>query len=117
MKFLNGNICAADRNCKVVERKSEIDLVGENSGNGLFAVVDISKREIVCTYGGDLVDSNEAKYMNKCYMVNFENGRGYKLNGNGKRGDKGHSANSVHPNLPLLKSNCRFVKQLGFSFI
>ena len=69
-----------------------------NAGNGLFAKQAIAKGSIICTYGGRLVDSCEAQYLDPTYTVAFELGRGFKLIGDNDDGDLGHFANAVQPN-------------------
>jgi hypothetical protein len=75
---------------KVYVKKSKI----KQAGMGLFIKSPVNRGEIVCTYAGNLFDSSEAKYRDPTYMVNFEQGRGYKLDGDGKDGDLGHFANT-----------------------
>jgi hypothetical protein len=84
-----------------------------NSGNGLFACKDFGKGEVICTYGGSLIDSAEAQYENPMYMVSFENGKGYKLMGDNRGGDLGHFANAVHPSFPGVVQNARFELAFG----
>lgn len=76
-----------------------------SSGNGLFAKKFIKKGEYIATYSGQLVDENEAKYINPCYIVNYENGKGYKLVGDNIDGDTGHFANSICNEFWLKKMN------------
>lgn len=94
-----------DFNKRVYVKKSHI----EGGGNGLFAVERIEKGETLCTYGGQLIDPAEAKYMNPMYIVNFELGKGFKLNGDNEDGDLGHYANAVHPENEIIKQNAKFV--------
>jgi SET domain-containing protein len=79
-----------------------------NSGNGLFAKETIPKGELICTYGGTFIDNADAHYTDPTYLVNFENGRGYKLIGDNLDGDLGHYANAVHPDHPEVTQNARF---------
>ena len=79
-----------------------------NSGNGLFAKETIRKGELICTYGGRFIDNADAHYTDPTYLVNFENGRGYKLIGDNLDGDLGHYANAVHPDHPDITQNARF---------
>lgn len=65
-----------------------------NGGTGLFAKVDIPRGSRICTYAGRLYDSSEAIYRDPTYMVNFELGKGFKLDGDGVDGDIGHYANA-----------------------
>ena len=59
----------------------------QNAGKGLIAKDFIAKKDFICTYGGTLVDAADAPYASPIYMVNFENGRGPKLNGDDLDGD------------------------------
>ena len=77
-------------------------------GNGLFAKEKVMKGSLVCTYGGRLVDPQEANFENPMYIVDFENGRGFKLIGDAEDGDVGHFANAIHPQSKELKQNARF---------
>lgn len=68
------------------------------AGQGLFAKEWIRKDEIVCTYGGNLVDGAEAIYLDPTYMLAYEkSGKGLKLQGDDVDGDLGHFANGVAP--------------------
>lgn len=69
-----------------------------NGGTGLFAKVDIPRGTLICTYAGRLYDSTEAVYRDPTYMVNFELGKGFKLDGDGDDGDIGHFANATQTN-------------------
>jgi hypothetical protein len=69
-----------------------------NGGAGLFAKVDIPRGTLICTYAGRLYDSTEAVYRDPTYMVNFELGKGFKLDGDGEDGDIGHFANATQIN-------------------
>ena len=91
-------------NQHVVVGKSRIP----NAGNGLFAKRSFKKGELVCTYGGHLVDFTDARYIHPMYIVNFENGRGFKLVGDNEGGDCGHFANAVHPAAPEIVQNAKF---------
>jgi hypothetical protein len=82
--------------------------VSTDAGNGLFATLEILKGDVICTYGGHLVDATDAKYIDPTYIVNFELGRGYKLVGDGVYGDVGHLSNAVHPEQPELVQNAKF---------
>lgn len=75
---------------------------------GLFAKVKISKGSVVCTYGGALIDWQDAKYISPVYIANFENGKGFKIIGDDAAGDLGHYANAIHPDFPEIKQNVRF---------
>ena len=79
----------------------------EVHGQGLFAIREFQVGEVVCTYGGQLIDENEAKYLPPHNMVNFENGRGFKIIGDDIMGDKGIYCNSVHPQ-QQYEANARF---------
>ena len=98
MKYL------VNHTAKVRVAKSRI----EGGGNGLFATEFIPKGSLVCTYGGELIDPQEAQYVSPIYTVNFELGKGLKLVGDGEGGDVGHYANAVHPLSKDLKQNARF---------
>ncbi len=78
-----------------------------NAGKGLFAIDNISKNAVICTYGGTLIDAQDARYADPMYMVDFENGRGYKMIGDDSCGDVGIYANAIHPALPNTKQNAR----------
>ena len=78
------------------------------SGTCLFANVSIKKGDLICTYGGKLIDNAEAMYQNPTYTAAFENGKGYKLIGDNIDGDMGHYANSVHPLSDKIIQNARF---------
>lgn len=78
------------------------------AGRGLFASRSFNKGDLLCTYGGSLVDGAEAIYLDPCYMVNFENGKGWKLAGDNQEGDLGLFANGTHPSLPSVTENARF---------
>lgn len=69
-----------------------------NGGTGLFATVQIPKGGQICTYAGRLYDAREAMYRDPTYMVNFELGKGFKLDGDGADGDIGHFANATQVN-------------------
>jgi hypothetical protein len=69
-----------------------------NGGTGLFATVQIPKGSRICTYAGRLYDAREAMYRDPTYMVNFELGKGFKLDGDGADGDIGHFANASQVN-------------------
>ena len=88
---------------KAYVKSSTID----GAGLGLFARQDIMKGDEICTFGGVLIDPQEAIYTDPTYMVNFENGRGFKLVGSNLRGDLGHFANSIHHLFPQIKQNAR----------
>jgi hypothetical protein len=68
-----------------------------NSGQGLFAKEMIKKGEVICTYGGKLIDPAEARYLDPTYIAAFEPGKGFKLQGDNEAGDLGHYANSISP--------------------
>lgn len=91
-------------NSLVFVQKSKI----RNAGNGLFAKQGFCKGDLICTYGGHLVDIADAKYIHPMYIVNFENGRGFKLVGDNQDGDCGHYANAVHPADPSITQNAKF---------
>ena len=93
-------------NAKVKVAKSRLPF--EGAGKGLFAAVAIEKNELICTYGGKLIDAQEAKYCSPVYIVNFENGKGFKLDGDDTNGDLGIYANAVHPEHEFPKQNARF---------
>lgn len=78
--------------------------VAPNAGKGLFAKKRITKGSLICTYAGKLVDSADCKYLDPTYMVNFELGKGFKLDGDGQDGDIGHYANSLTPQQALEAS-------------
>lgn len=99
--IINEPIIYNERNDSVYVKKSNIPY----SGNGLFAKKLIKKGEYVATYSGQLVDEMEAKYINPCYIVNYENGKGYKLVGDNLDGDTGHFANSICTELWIRKIN------------
>ena len=94
----------SSHNCKV--RVGPSNIVG--GGEGLFAKEKILKGSLVCTYGGRLVDPQDAHFVNPIYIVDFETGRGFKLVGDGEDGDVGHFANAIHPQSMELKQNARF---------
>ncbi len=91
-------------NTKVKVAKSKI----KGGGNGLYALQRIPKDTVVCTYGGALIDCQDAKYLSPVYIANFENGKGFKVIGDDECGDLGHYANAVHPDFPEIKQNARF---------
>lgn len=91
---------------KVMVAKSKLPF--KDAGKGLFATVAIKKSETICTYGGKLIDSQEAKYRSPVYIVNFENGKGFKLDGDDTNGDLGIYANAIHPEHEFPKQNARF---------
>jgi hypothetical protein len=78
------------------------------AGMGLFAGQDISAGQLLCYYGGSLVDPVDAKYLDPSYIVEFELGKGFKLVGDQEDNDLGIYANSVHPDNPSLSANARF---------
>jgi hypothetical protein len=98
-------------NTNVFKNKSKIICSNTNLvvGDGLFASRKINKGEIVCTYGGCLVDCATTQYMDPMYIVSWEFGKGFKLVGDDKDRDMGHFANSVHPENPNLSQNARFL--------
>ena len=95
---------ANELNKKVYTAKSKIP----NSGNGLFAKLNIDKGDVVCTYGGKLIAAADAKYTDPTYIASFEPGHGYKLVGDNEDGDMGHYANAVHPANDAVKQNAKF---------
>jgi hypothetical protein len=91
-------------NPRVEARTSNIP----DAGLGLFALEDIEKDSVICTYGGRLVDYEEAKYQDPEYSVDFELGKGMKLIGDAVGDDLGIYANAIHPNNKEVKQNARF---------
>lgn len=79
-----------------------------NAGLGMFALEDLPKDSIIATYGGKLVDYEEARYLSPEYSVDFELGKGDKLVGDDEDDDLGIYANAVHPLNKDLKQNARF---------
>lgn len=69
-----------------------------NGGQGLFLRHPLRRGEIICSYAGRLFDASEAKFRDPTYMVNFELGRGFKLDGDDVDGDLGHYANATRRN-------------------
>ena len=88
-------------NDKVYVACSEI----ENAGLGLFANQNIEKGEIVCSYGGKILDSQEALYENPTNMIQLELCKGgYSLLGDCEEGDLGLFANSVMKGCSVRKN-------------
>lgn len=79
-----------------------------NAGLGMFALEDIPKDSVIATYGGRLVDYQEARYLSPEYSVDFELGKGSKLVGDDALEDLGIYANAIHPLNKDLKQNARF---------
>jgi hypothetical protein len=98
-------------NTNVYKNKSKIVCLNTNLvvGDGLFAARQIKKGEIVCTYGGKLLDCSTTKYIDPMYVVSWEFGKGFKLIGDAFDGDMGHFANSVHPENLNLYKNAKFL--------
>ncbi len=82
-------------------------LEGKSAGKGLFATKKFEVGDIVCTFGGQLVDYNEAKYLPPHNIANFENGKGFKIVGDDVFGDKGNFCNSIHPD-QNIQQNARY---------
>lgn len=80
----------------------------EGAGRGLFAKQAIKKGEVVCTYGGQLVDGADAAYMDPTFIVSWQPGKGFKLLGDDIDGDLGHFANSIHPDNQNIVQNAKF---------
>lgn len=78
-----------------------------SAGRGLFAAQRINKGDDICIYSGHLVDPADCKYLDPSYMVEFELGKGFKLNGDALDGDLGIYANAIHPSGGVLQ-NARF---------
>ena len=74
------------------------DIAG--AGLGLFALVFIPKGAVICTYGGRLVDPSEIKFCSPAYVVEFQGGRNFKLDGDDLDGHVGCFINSTHPDRP-----------------
>lgn len=106
MNNVNNSININSMNTKVYVKPSQIP----NGGNGLYAKQFLSKHEVICTYGGKLIDEAEAKYCDPMYIASFEPGKGYKLSGDNEDGDLGHYANSIHPLYPssFIQQNAKF---------
>ena len=49
------------------------------AGTGIFASVNIKKGEYICSFGGALIDSAVAQYVDPTYILSYEIGRGFKL--------------------------------------
>ena len=67
----------------------------------------IPKGAEICTYGGRLVDPSDTKYFRPAYVVEFQGGRNFKLDGDDLDGHLGCFINSTHPGKPE-KVNARF---------
>jgi hypothetical protein len=91
-------------NTKVTVKASKI--VG--GGKGVFAAEKILNGEIVCTFGGALIDKRNALHVKPTYTANFENGRGWAIIGDNDDGDLGHLANGIHPMFAEPEQNARF---------
>ena len=87
---------ANGRNYKVFVKQSKIKSgqKGIRVGNGLFMNQDIEKGDVICYYGGTLLDKEDAKYESPLYLVEFEKGH-LVLSGDSNFGDLGIFANSV----------------------
>jgi hypothetical protein len=98
-------------NTNVYKGESKIVCLNSNLvvGDGLFASKNILKGDVVCSCGGYLLDSAVTKYMDPTYVVSWELGKGFKLNGDNIDGDMGHYANSVHPENRNLSKNAKFL--------
>jgi hypothetical protein len=106
---MNSQINQNEFNMNVIVKPSKIP----QAGNGLFAGKTFEKGETICTYGGQLVDVAEAKYLDPMYIVSFENGKGFKLCGDNAGGDLGLFANAVHPDNPQIEQNAKFSLNYG----
>ena len=95
---------ASTKKTNVAVRPSNI--VG--GGKGLFAKIDMKRGQTICLYSGELIHACDAPYSDPTYLVNFENGRGYKLIGDDHTGDVGHYANAIHPLNNEVEQNASF---------
>jgi hypothetical protein len=92
-------------NCNVFVALSQLP----DAGNGLFAKQFICKNDIICTYGGRLINEVDAKFENPTYIVDFEMGHGFKLLGDNLMGDMGIYVNGLHPLKAIPeRKNARF---------